>query len=164
MKTPRLGLSGPFLALSLVLATGCSKERPASTSAAQPQPAPTPAASAPSAPAAVAVTPAVPADPCAEMKAALEQATLEQHDGLSGIQQRMDQDIDAQVAAKKAAADVSLAADESLDSATEAFAEKLRALSVARPETWNSAKHDAELALQNVRSAFAGVMNSPARK
>ncbi len=99
------------------------------------------------------------------MKAALEKSTLEQHEGLSGIQQRMDQEIDAQVAGRKAAgADVSLAADEKLDSATEDFAEKLRMLSVARTETWNSAKHDAELSLQGVRDAFTQVINSPQRK
>jgi hypothetical protein len=177
MKTSRRTLPGGILALSLLLAAGCSKERPADSASAQPGTSPTPAAppspASPALPAtqpatvaqpAVAITPAMPADPCTEMKAALERATLEQHDGLAGIQQRMDQDIDAQVAAKKAAADVSLAADEKLDSATEDFAEKLRMLSVARPETWNSAKHNAELALQNVRSAYAGVMDSPPRK
>jgi hypothetical protein len=161
MKTSRLALPGSLLALSLVLSAGCSKERPATTTAAQPQPAPSPAAT--DQPSITAATPAA-VDPFAEMKAALERATLEQHDGLAGIQQRMDQDLDAQTAAKKAGADVSLAATEKLDSASADFAEKLRALSVARPETWNSAKHDAELALQNVRSAFAAVMNSPARR
>jgi hypothetical protein len=179
MKTSRHTLPGGILALSLLLAAGCSKERPANSASAQPGTAPAPAAppspASPALPAsqpatvsqpALATTPALPlpADPCAEMKAALDRATLEQHDGLAGIQQRMDQDIDAQVAAKKAAADVSLAADEKLDSATEDFAEKLRMLSVARPETWNSAKHNAELALQNVRAAYADVMNSPPRR
>jgi hypothetical protein len=164
MKPSRLALPGRLLALSLVLSAGCSKERPAAPVTAQPQPAPPPAGSAPGSQAAVAATPAPSSDPCAEMKAALDRATLEQHEGLAGIQQRMDQEIDAQVAAKKASADVSLGADEKLDSATEDFAEKLRMLSLARPETWNSAKHEAELALQNVRSAYAGVMNSPARR
>jgi hypothetical protein len=161
MKTSRLGLPGRMLALSLVLSAGCSKERPAATTAASTQPAPAPAASPQP-----AITPAAPAtvDPFTEMKAALERATLEQHTGLADLERRMDQEIDAQAAAKKASADVSLAASEKLDSASADFAEKLRALSVARPETWNSAKHDAELALQNVRSAFAGVMNSPARR
>ena len=99
------------------------------------------------------------------MKAALNKATLEQPEGLGSIQQRMDREIDARVAAKKAAgADVSSAADEKLDTATEDFAEKLRMLSVARTETWDTAKHDATLSLQNVSNAFAQTMNSPPRK
>ena len=98
------------------------------------------------------------------MKAALAGATAEQPEGLAAVQQRMDQAIDALVAVKKTNADVSLAVDEKLDTATEDFAEKLRMLSVARPETWKSAKHDAELALQNVRAGFTEVMNSPPRR
>jgi hypothetical protein len=159
MKTSRFPLSGRLVALSLVLSAGCSKEnQPTSTagnSSAQP-PAP-----ATQAPAALTPAPSMPAtDPIAEMKTALTEATLEKHDGLAAIQQRMDQEIDAQVAAKKAAATVNLAADEKLDAATEDFAEKLRMLTVARPETWSTAKNAAELALQNVRAAHAEVIGA----
>ena len=112
-----------------------------------------------------AMTPAIPANPCGEMKAALAQATFDQHTGLSETQQRMDRDIDMQVSAKKSSgADVSLAVDQKLDTATTDFAEKLRMLTVATAETWNNAKHDTELALQNVSDAFTEVMNSPQRK
>lgn len=158
MKTNRLSLPGRFLALSLLVSAGCTKERPASAVAEPAKPASAPAASG-----GVAVTPAPLADPCAEMKAALDRATLEQQSGLADAQQRMDREIDAQVAAKKTGANVALAADEKLDTATEDFAEKIRMLAVARPETWNSAKHNAELALQNVRSSFAEVLQSPPR-
>lgn len=161
MKTTRHALPGRLLALSLLVSAGCSKERPAATVADQPRPAPAPAS-----PAATTLTPApaTVADPCAEMKTALDGATLENQADLAAIHQRMDQEIDAQVAAKKAGADVSLTASGKLDAATDNFAEKLRMLSVARPETWNSAKHEAVLALQNVRSAFAEVMSSPQRR
>jgi hypothetical protein len=163
MKNRSMPSPGLLLAAILLLViTGCSKERSAPPVVVQSSSSPAPAT--PAASPAIAVAPVAAADPCAEMKTALAAATLEQHDGLAGIQQRMDQDIDAQVASRKAAADVSLASDKKLDAATEDFAEKLRMLSVARSETWNSAKHDAELALQNVSSAFAEVMSSPLRK
>lgn len=151
-----------FLAASLSAVTGCSKEA-APTSGARSQaapvvPMPPPATEPPAA--AVTVS-----DPCAEMKAALASATFEQHTGLADVQQRMDREIDAQVAAKKAAgADVSQAADEKLDTACEDFAEKVRMLSVAPAETWDNAKHNAEASLQNVSDAFTQVMNSPPRK
>jgi hypothetical protein len=163
MKKPRLAFPGRFLAVSLLLSAGCSREKPATTAsepAKQPPPPPSAAPGPTDAPAVAAPA----SDPLAEMKASLERATLEQHDGLAGVQQRMDQEIDAQVAAKKAGADVSLAADKKLDEATQDFAEKLRMLSVARPETWNTAKHDAAQALQNVQSAYAEIMGSPARR
>jgi hypothetical protein len=149
----------PLLLAATLPAAGCAKEStPAPASATRSEPA------APAAPE-IAMTPAVPANPCAEMKQALEKATLEQHAGLSEILQRMDRELDTQVAAKKAAgADVSLALDKKLDTATDDFAEKLRMLTVATPETWESAKHDTGLALQNVSDAFAEVMNSPQRK
>ncbi len=176
MKTPRLTLPGRFLAVSLLLSAGCSREKPATVTAETPKPQPvpaaapattgSPAASSPStvSPAAVTPAPAPVGDPVAAMKTALESATLEKQEGLASVQQRMDQEIDAQVAAKKAAADVSLESDKKLDTATENFAEKLRMLSVARPETWNTAKHEATQALQNVQSAYAEVMASPARR
>jgi hypothetical protein len=84
---------------------------------------------------------------------------------LSEIQQRMDRDLAAQVGAKRAAgADVSLALDKKLDTATGDFAEKLRMLTIATSETWESAKHDTGLALQNVSDAFVEIMHSPQRK
>ncbi len=150
-----------FLAASLSAVTGCSKEA-APPSANRTQAGPVVPMAQPSEPPTVAVTVS---DPCAEMKSALSSATFEQHTGLADVQQRMDREIDAQVAARKAAgADVSQAADEKLDTACEDFAEKLRMLSVARAETWDSAKHDAELSLQNVSDAFRQLMNSPPRK
>ena len=167
MKKSRLTMPGRFLAVSLLLSAGCSREKPATTTVDLPKPPPAPAA-LPAGPVtangAVAATPTPAADPVTQMKTALESATLDQHDGLAGIQQRMDQEIDAQVAAKKAGADVSLAADKKLDEATDNFAEKVRMLSVARHETWTSAKHDATQALQNVQSAYSEVMGSPVRR
>lgn len=158
MKNHRPILLTLLLAAALP-AAGCAKESaPAPVSATRSEPA------AP-APAEIALTPAAPANPCAEMKEALEKSTLEQHAGLSEIQQRMDRDIAAQVTAKKAGgADVGLALDKKLDTATADFAEKLRMLTVATPETWQSAKHDTGLALQDVSGAFAEVMQSPQRK
>lgn len=150
-----------LLAASLPAVTGCSKEAaPPSVARTQAEPAvPTPP---PTEPPAIPVTVS---DPCAEMKSALASATFEQHTGLADVQQRMDREIDAQVAVKKAAgADVSQAADEKLDTACEDFAEKVRMLSVASAETWDSAKHNAELSLQNVSDAFSQVMSSPPRK
>lgn len=151
-----------LLAASLSTVTGCAKEA-ASPAVARTQAAPVvPMPPPPAEPPAVAVTVS---DPCIEMKSALASATFEQHTGLADVQQRMDREIDAQVAAKKASgADVSQAAGEKLDTACEDFAEKVRMLSVARAETWDSAKHDAELSLQNVSDAFRQVMNSPPRK
>jgi hypothetical protein len=163
MKNHPITLLALILAAALPATTGCSKESPRPPAAQSPaeSAAPTP----PPEPPAISAAPVSPPDPCVEMKAALALATLEQHAGLGEIQQRMDREIDALVMAKKAeGADVSLAADEKLDSATEDFAEKLRMLSVARPETWDSAKHNTELSLQNVRAAFIEVMNSPPRK
>jgi len=163
MKTSRLAFPGRFLALSLLLSAGCSREKEATGAAETPKPTTTPAGT-PRASLAPATQTPTNADPFADMSAALERATLEQHDGLADIQQRMSQDIDAQVKAKKAGADVSVTTGEKLDTASTDFAEKLRMLSVARPETWNTAKHDATQALQNVRAAYAEVMTSPARR
>jgi hypothetical protein len=161
MKNHPSSLFTLFLAASLSAVTGCSKEA-APPAVDRTQAAPVVPMPPPSEPPAVTVTVS---DPCAEMKAALASATLDQHTGLADVQQRMDREIDAQVAARKAAgADVSQAADEKLDTACEDFAEKVRMLSVARAETWDSAKHDAELSLQNVSDAFRQVMNSPPRK
>lgn len=162
MKTPRLISLDRFLAASLLVSTGCSREKPATTTAEAPVPAPTPTTAVPIDPAAVTPAP-VSADPLAEMSIALERATLEQHEGLDNIQQRLDQDLVARVTAKKASADVSITADQKLDDASNDFAEKLRMLSVARPETWTTAKHDATQALQNVRLAYTEVMTSPTR-
>lgn len=155
MKNHRPILRTLLLAAALPF-TGCAKE-PAAVSANS-------ARAEPAQPAAAEIA-LTPANPCAEMKQALEKATREEHAGLSEIQQRMDRDIAAQVAAKKAGgADVSLALDRKLDTATGDFAEKLRMLTVATPETWESAKHDTGLALQNVSDALAEVLNSPQRK
>jgi hypothetical protein len=100
-----------------------------------------------------------------EMNTALKAATPEKHEGLSSLQQRMDREIDNRVSAWKSAGNnVSLAADEKLDTATEDFAEKLRLLTLSTPEGWETAKHNTEIALQNVRSAYAGIMNKPAIK
>lgn len=165
MKTPRVPFPGRFLAVSLLLSAGCSREKPETNTAtaSKPPPGPTTLPTAgPGGPAPVTPVPAA-ADPFAEMSTALEGATFEQHDGLAGIQQRLDQAIDAQVAAKKAGADVDITADQKLDAATNDFAEKLRMLSVARAETWSTAKHNATQALQGVRDAYANVMASPAR-
>jgi len=157
-----------LLAASLPV-TGCSKEPAvASVSTAQAEPAASTMPTTPTTPPAardIVPPPASPSDPCTEMKLALEKATFDQHAGLADIQQRMDRDIDAQVSAKKSAgADVSLAVDKKLDTATGDFAEKLRMLTVATQETWDSAKHDTGLALQNVSDAFIEVMSSPPRK
>lgn len=162
MKKQPFSLFALLLAASLTAVTGCSKEA-APPAVARNQTAPVVPMPPPSTePPAVAVTVS---DPCAEMKSALASATFEQNTGLSDVQQRMDREIDQRVAAKKASgADVSQAADEKLDTACEDFAEKVRMLSVARAETWDSAKHDAELSLQNVSAAFTQVMNSPPRK
>lgn len=165
MKPTRLALPGRFLAVSLLLSAGCSREKPAAT-AEGPKPAPAPSAAPAASPAPGGIAPAndTSSDPFAEMKGALDRATLDNHDGLADLQQRMDQEMDARVAAKKASADVQLAADQKLDAASADFAEKLRMLSVARPETWNTAKDNAMQALNAVRSAYADVMNSPARR
>jgi len=162
MKNHPSALFALFLAASLSAVTGCSKEA-APPSVARAQTAPVVPMPPPSAePPAVAVTVT---DPCTEMKAALASATFDQHTGLADVQQRMDREIDTQVAAKKASgADVSQAADEKLDTACEDFAEKVRMLSVATAETWDSAKHDAEVSLQKVSDAFTQLMNSPPRK
>jgi hypothetical protein len=150
-----------LLALSFSAVTGCSKEA-APPSVARNQVAPAEPVPPPAAPPAITVTVS---DPCAEMKSALASATFEQHTGLADVQARMDREIDTQVAAKKAAgADVSQAAGEKLDTACEDFAEKVRMLSVASAETWDSAKHNTELSLQNVSDAYNQVMNSPPRK
>lgn len=163
MKPSRFPLSGSMLALSLALSAGCTKE-PSAASVVREQSKPAPAPAAQPALASTAPTAPATADPFAEMTAALERATLEQLEGLANLQQRLDQDLDAQVAAKKASADVSLAAGQKLDRATAGFAEKLRSLSTARPETWNTAKYNAQVALQNVRTAFSEVMDSPERR
>lgn len=165
--------SSPILITLLLVAslpvTGCAKHSTATpVRVAQVDPA-VPAPAAPTIPTTpprqVAMTPAIPTNPCAEMKAALDNSTFDQHTGLSETQQRMDRDIDTQVSAKKSSgADVSLAVDQKLDTATTDFAEKLRMLTVATAETWDNAKHDTEIALQNVSGAFTEVMNSPQRK
>ncbi len=119
------------------------------------------AAAAPDAAAPAVVVP----DPFGEMRAALAAATAEQHEGLSAVQTRMDRDLDAQVAAWKSGGhEVSLSADQKLDAAAQDFAEKVRMLTLASTEVWASAKHDTELSFQNVRSAYAGIMNSTAQK
>lgn len=117
---------------------------------AQPEPAPPPFAAV---------------DPFPEMTAALAAATPENREGLSAVQQRMDRAIDDQITAWKAAGyKVSLAADEKLDTATEDFAEKLRLLTLASPEVWESSKHDTELSFRMVQTAYTAIMNNPARK
>lgn len=99
------------------------------------------------------------------MNAALAAATPEKHEGLAAVQQRMDREIDSRIQAWKAAGNnVTLAEDEKLDSATEDFAEKLRMLTLSSPEVWDSAKHDTELSLQTVRSAYIAIMSKPAKK
>lgn len=146
-----------LLATSLLANTGCAKEPdPATASQAVPaQPA------EPSVPAA----PEIPADPFVEMNTVLDAATAEKHDGLSAVEQRMDHEIDIRVAAWKGAGNnVSLAASEKLDNASEDFAEKLRMLSLASAETWDSTKHDTELALQTLRSAYGQIMSGQAKK
>lgn len=167
--------SSPILITLLLVAslpvTGCAKHatpvRVAQAEQAVPNPVPAPATPTipTTPPRQVAMTPALPSNPCAEMKAALDNSTFDQHTGLAETQQRMDRDIDTQVSAKKSSgADVSLAVDQKLDTATTDFAEKLRMLTVATTETWANAKHDTEIALQNVSDAFIEVMNSPQRK
>jgi len=174
MKTHSL-LTTAFISSALLLATGCpAKNEPkvaqasvASSPATPPEVSPSPLPTTPVNPPAVpspALAPAAP-DPAMEMLAALEAATAEKREGLSAVQQRMDRSIDDLVMARKSAgANVSLATDEKLDNATEDFAEKLRMLTLATPDTWETAKHNTTLALQNVRSAFAEVMNSPQRQ
>ena len=104
-------------------------------------------------------------DPFPEMTAALEAATPENREGLSAVQQRMDRVIDDQIAAWKAAGyNVSLAADEKLDTASEDFAEKLRLLTLASAEVWESSKHDTELAFRSLQSAYTAIMSNPTRK
>lgn len=157
----------PLLIAVLIATTGCPKKTTPQVAVATPAPAFADAPSSPDnpkipdAPAAAAAT----VDPFKEMDAALDAATPEKHEGLSAVQQRMDREIDGQVASWKSAGhNVSLADDQKLDTATEDFAEKLRMLTLSSPEVWESAKHNTELALQSVRSAFAGIMNKPAKK
>lgn len=144
----------------LLASTGCPKKPQPQVALAQPGPAlaDTPPSSVAPAPASLSV------DPFPEMTAALEAATPEKHEGLSAVQQRMDQAIDAHIAAWKANGHtVSLAADEKLDSATEDFAEKLRMLTLSSPEVWASAKHNTKLSLQSVQAAYAAIMQNPTR-
>lgn len=158
-----------LLAASLLVATGCPKKNPPQISLDRPAPASADSSSrvaldAPPSPTAP-VPPITPPDPFAEMTSALETATVEKHEGLAAVQQRMDREIDSQVAARKTAGqNVSLADDQKLDSATEDFAEKLRMLTLSSPEVWDSAKHDTELSLKSVRSAYAAIMNKPIKK
>jgi uncharacterized protein YukE len=99
------------------------------------------------------------------MNTALAAATAEKHEGLAAVQQRMDREIDNRIQAWKTAGNnVTLAEDEKLDSATEDFAEKLRMLTLSSPEVWDSAKHDTELSLQAVRSAYIAIVSKPAKK
>jgi hypothetical protein len=161
MRNHPSSLVALLLAASFSAVTGCSKEA-APPTIVRTQSAPVTPVPPPAEPPAITVTVS---NPCTEMKSALASATFEQHTGLADVQQRMDREIDAQVAAKKASgADVSQAADEKLDTACEDFAEKVRMLTVAPAETWDSAKHNAELSLQNVSDAFIQVMSSPPRK
>ena len=103
-------------------------------------------------------------DPFAEMFAALKAATPDKREGLSNIQTRMDQVIDTQISQWKSAGyNVTLAADERLDTATEDFAEKLRQLSFTSEETWDTAKHNAELALRTAQAAYIEIITNPVR-
>lgn len=166
MKNHSLISSIPLL-IALLVATGCPKKNPpqAALTLATPKPALADAPSLPDNPKVPEAPTAVSVDLFKEMDTALEAATAEKHDGLSAVQQRMDREIDGQVAAWKASGhNVSLADDQKLDTATEDFAEKLRMLTLSSPEVWESAKHNTELALQSVRSAYAAIMNKPAKK
>lgn len=103
-------------------------------------------------------------DPFIEMAAALHAATPDNREGLADIQRRMDRMVDDQVARWKSAGYiVSLEADTKLDDATEDFAEKLRLLTLASPEVWESSKHDADLALRSVRSAYTAIQQRSSR-
>ncbi|HEY8994280.1 MAG TPA: hypothetical protein VIM71_06450 [Lacunisphaera sp.] len=169
MKNDSFVFQLSLLAVSLLVATGCPKKNSPQVSLNQPAIA---LAETPASPTAPATPPpgetpvtTAPSDPFSEMVPALEAATAEKHEGLSAIQQRMDREIDSQIAARKTAGqNISLADDEKLDTATEDFAEKLRMLTLSSPEVWESAKHDTELALKNVRSAYAAIMNKPIKK
>ena len=104
-------------------------------------------------------------DPFPDMFQSLEAATPDNREGLGSVQRRMDRVIDDQVSAWKSAGyRVTLEADEKLDSATEDFAEKLRLLTLASPEVWESSKHDAEMALREVRSAYLSIIANPTRE
>lgn len=171
MKTHSFPFTIVLLAASLLTATGCPKKTNPQVALAQSGPAladstpatsttpvnpPIPGPSAPSTPS---------PDLFNEMNTALAAATFEKHEGLAAVQQRMDREIDSKIQAWKAAGhNVTLAEDEKLDSATEDFAEKLRMLTLSSAEVWDSAKHDTELSLQTVRSAYIAIMNKPAKK
>ncbi len=163
----------PLLIASLLVTTGCPKKNPDQISLTRPASALADAPSSPTASESPGIPPPSPApspvavtlDPFSEMTAALEAATANKHEGLSAVQQRMDRQIDDQIAARKATGhEVSLAEDERLDSATEDFAEKLRMLTLSSPEVWDSAKHNTKLSLLSVRSAYAAIMNKPEEK
>jgi hypothetical protein len=169
MKTHPFTARTLVLLAALLVTTGCPKKnQPQVLLAETTAPA---LAEPPSSPnnvsppqATVPVTVAAP-DLFKEMNAALEAATPEKHEGLAAVQQRMDREIDNRISAWKSAGNnVSLAQDEKLDTATEDFAEKLRLLTLSSPEVWETAKHNTVIALQNVRSAYAGIINKPAVK
>lgn len=173
MKDPIRVSAALILTASLLLATGCPKKpepkvdvatlsRPPLNEASIP-----PALAEPGSPEVSVVQDPASMTPSVfeEMGAALEAATAEKHDGLATIQQRMDQQIDSQIAAWKAAGNnVTLADDEKLDTATEDFAEKLRLLTLSSPESWDTAKHNAQTALKTVQTAYLGILSKPTKR
>ena len=163
MKTS-LTTSAGLLAFVLLANSGCSKsEVPAATAEDPVPPATTaPAVVAPSAPAPVIAVTAP--DIFAEMSAKLDQVTSDKHDGLSEVQSRLDRRVADRVASWKAAGhDVALATDEKLHSASEDFADKVRQLSLASSESWETAKHNTRMSLDDLRAAFVESTTIPVK-
>lgn len=157
MKNHHHILCGFALASSLITTASCSDRSKkeavttglTSTSSAVPPAFPVPSSS-----------PGMP-DPFTEISIALENATPEQASNLTAYQENMNRSVAEQVATWKAAGHaVTSASEEKLARARDDFAEKMRTLSLTSTETWENAKSNALVSLQNLRAAYSQLISS----
>lgn len=150
---------------ALAAAAGCSDRSKSESApiAGSPSPAGSEASTAmpmPVAPGAPA--PASP-DPFIEIAAALDSVTRETVTRVSTALPAMEQAVDAQLAAWKAAGVTgTTAAGEKLAEARTDFSQSINALSLADAVTWNNVKETAQSSLQNLRRALADYPAGPA--
>jgi hypothetical protein len=153
MKIHPFALVASVSVSALIAAAGCSDK--SHDNAAPASADRTPSAVAPAEPGAVApVVPATP-DPFAEISDALRSAGREQSANLAVLQERMQQSITERLGAIKASGRVVPRETESkLDAALDDFSEKVKALSTASAETWESARSNAVASLDTAHSIF----------
>jgi hypothetical protein len=94
-------------------------------------------------------------DPVGTLVDKLQLTTYAKRDSIPSAFDRMNQQIDSQIAAWKAAGRrFSPQTSEQLRVARNSAAEKINALALATPETWTTVKANALVTLENVRGAL----------